>query len=147
MDLPSAFRFVVRFGTDATDVDASFQEVGGIGAELEIEAVQEGGENRYTHQLPKGVKNTRLTLKRGLVPIDSKLVQWCKQVLESGLAHPIETKEVQVMLLDRDGQTLRHWSFTNAYPVKWEVEDVDFTKRGVMVEQIELNYSAMTRKQ
>ena len=72
MDLPSAFCFVVCFGTDATDVDASFQEVGGIGAELEIEAVQEGGENRYVHQLPKGVKHLRLTLKRGLVPIDCR---------------------------------------------------------------------------
>jgi phage tail-like protein len=146
MDLPRAFHFAVRFGTDGADVDASFQEVGGIGAELETESVQEGGENRFVHQLPKGVKNTRLTLKRGLVPIDSKLVQWCKLVLEGGLAQPIETKEVQVMLLDREGGTLRHWSFTNAYPVKWSVEGFAATKNEVAVEQLELNYSVMTRK-
>ena len=90
MDLPSAFCFVVCFGTDATDADASFQEVGGIGAELETEIVQEGGEKRYVHQLPKGVKNLRLTLKRGLVPFDSKLVQWCRKVLEGGLAQPVD---------------------------------------------------------
>lgn len=147
MDLPSAFCFVVCFGTDAADVDASFQEVGGIGAELEVEAVQKGGENRYVHQLPKGVKHLRLTLKRGLVPIDSKLVQWCRKVLEGGLAQPVDAKELQVLLRDRDGQTLRHWSFTNAHPVKWEVDDLDPTKSGVMVGQIELSYSAMTRKQ
>lgn len=147
MDLPSAFHFAVRVGSDAADVDVTFQEVGGIGAELETEIVQEGSEKRYVHQLPKGVKHLRLTLKRGLVPIDSKLVQWCKSVLEGGLVQPSETKEVQVLLRDRDGQTLRHWSFTDAYPVKWEVEAFVATKNEVAIEKLELNYAVVTRRQ
>lgn len=147
MDLPASFRFALRFGTDGADVDASFQEVSGIAAELETEAVPEGGENRFVHQLPKGVKNTRLTVRRGLVPFDSKLVQWCKKVLEGGLAQPIETKELQVMLLDAEGGTLRHWSLTNAYPVKWEVDAFTATKNEVAIEKIEFAYAVMTRKQ
>lgn len=146
MDLPAAFRFALRFGTDGADVDASFQEVGGIAAELETEAVPEGGENRFVHQLPKGVKTTRLTARRGLAPIDSKLVQWCKKVLEGGLAQPIETKEMQVLLLDAEGGTLRHWSLTNAYPVKWETEAFSATKNEVAIEKIEFAYAVMTRK-
>lgn len=129
MDLPGAFRFVVRFGTDVADVDASFQEVGGIAAELDIDAAQEGGENRYAHPLPKGVQTRRLTLKRALVPVDSKLVQWCRKVLEGGLDRPVDTRDLQLTLLDHEGQTLRHGSFTDACPVRWEVESVNSTIR------------------
>ncbi len=46
--------------------DAAFQEVGGLEAEIEVETVVEGGENRFVHRLPKPVKHPNLSLKRGL---------------------------------------------------------------------------------
>ena len=52
----TAFCFKVAFA-GSTEVDQAFQEVRGIGADLETEEVAEGGENRFTHRLPKTIKH------------------------------------------------------------------------------------------
>src|SRR5262245_26795068 len=116
-DPPTAFHFAVRFAGEGKDVDASFQEVSGIGPTMDVEAYHEGGENRFEHQLPKGVKFPRLALKRGLAPIGGKLAKWCKDTLENGLAVALKPGDVEVHLLDGKGETIRQWSFANAYPV------------------------------
>lgn len=137
---PAAFYFTVTFGTATRDADCSFQEVGGIGAEMETETVVEGGENRFVYQLPKAVKHQRLVLKRGVAPFKSRLVTWCRNVLEGDLAQPISTKPMQVHLLDEKGEPLRTWSFEGAYPVKWDVEPFQSNKNEVALEKIELTY-------
>ncbi len=143
---PVAFKFAVSFGTAARDADCAFAEVSGISAELETETVVEGGENRYVYQLPKAVKHQRLVLKRGVAPYTSRLVTWCRDVLEGGLAWPVTTKLVQVSLLDATGQPLRSWSFDSAYPVKWEVEPFQSTKNEVALEKVELSYLFLKRE-
>jgi len=125
--------------------DNSFLEVSGLSAEMETEPVVEGGENRFVHQLPKGVKFPKLSLKRGIAAKDSPLVIWCKKVLEGGFAELIETRQLSVRLLDRNGDPLRVWEIENAYPVKWEVEGFKSTKNELAIEKIELNYNFANR--
>src|SRR5882757_1932003 len=67
----AAFHFSVTFGTNAADADASFQEVSGIGPEFETEPLPEGGENRYTLQVPKAVRAPKLTLKRRVAGVEA----------------------------------------------------------------------------
>jgi len=137
---PAAFYFTVAFGTAARDADCSFQEVSGIGSEMETETVVEGGENRFVYQLPKAVKHQRLVLKRGVAPFKSRLVTWCREVLEGDLAKPLGTQRLQVHLLDERGEPLRSWSFENAYPVKWDVEPFQSNRNEVALEKVELTY-------
>jgi phage tail-like protein len=137
---PVAFYFTVCFDTTLRDVDCSFREVSGIGAELETESVSEGGESRYVLQLPKAVKSQRLVLKRGVAPMRSRMVKWCTRVLEGDLSQPIVPKMMWVSLLSENGDPLRTWSFENAYPVKWEVEPFQSNKNEVALEKIELTY-------
>lgn len=139
---PVAFFFAVGIGSMP---DTSFQEVSGINAELQTEEVHEGGENRYVHALPKGVKHPQLELKRAIAPLDSALVTWCKGVLENGLAQGIKPELVTVKLLDKDANPLCKWSFADAYPVKWDVEGFGASKNEVAIEKIVLNYSYSTR--
>jgi phage tail-like protein len=143
---PVAFHFAVTFGATPPAVDGAFQEVSGISPEMETEAVPEGGENRFVHQLPKAVKNSKLTLKRGVADLDSPLVSWCRAVLEGGLVRPIVPKVVHVFLLDGAGLPLRAWSFANAYPVRWEVEAFNSTKNELALEKIELSYAYSKRE-
>jgi phage tail-like protein len=142
---PAAFHFAVRLDPASGGGDVMFQEVSGIGAELETEAVPEGGENRFIHALPKGVKHPRLTLKRGVAAIDSGLMTWCRQVLEGGLAQPVQTKPIEVHLMGLTGEALRSWRFTGAYPVKWSVESFNSTQHEVALEVVELVYGAVER--
>ena len=137
---PAAFHFTVTFGTATRDADCSFREVGGISAEMETETVVEGGENRFVHQLPKAVKRQRLVLKRGVAPFGSRLVTWCREVLEGDLARSVNPMTMHVHLLDEKGEPLRSWSFENAFPVKWEVEPFQSDKNEVALERIELTY-------
>ena len=137
---PVAFHFAVSFGTATRDADCSFREVSGLGPEMETETVVEGGENRFVYQLPKAVKHPRLVLKRGVAPFTSRLVTWCRDVLEGGLAWPVTTKLMHVALLDATGQPLRAWSFENAFPVKWEVDPFQSEKNDVAMEKVELSY-------
>jgi phage tail-like protein len=141
-----AFHFALRFSGASGALDTAFQEVSGIGAEMETETYREGGENRFVHQLPKGVKATRLVLKRGIAALDSPLVNWCKAVLESGLGTAVETKSVQVALLNELSAPVRVWSFDSAWPVKWSVEAFGAKKNEVAIESIELNYAASRRE-
>lgn len=140
-----AFHFGVVIGGDGSSGDTSFQEVSGISAELELEPVNEGGENRFVHQLPKAVKNPKLVLKRGIAKSDSALVEWCKAVLENDYSEPIETKLVEVRLLNEEREPVRSWTFANAFPVNWDVESFNSTKNEVAIEKIELAYSTLQR--
>lgn len=143
---PVAFHFAVSFGIPGRDADCAFREVSGIAAEMDTETVVEGGENRFVYQLPKAVKHPRLVLKRGVAPFTSRLVTWCRDVLEGGLSYPVTTKLMRVSLLDEAGQGLRVWSFENAYPVKWEVEPFQSSKNEVAIEKVELAYQFSKRE-
>jgi phage tail-like protein len=143
-ELPAAFQFMVSIG-DYGGVDSSFQEVSGLELSMDVDELREGGENRFMHQLPTGVKQKRLTLKRGVAPISSPLVKWCRSTLEGGLTVKIKPASVAVELLDANGNPLRIWSFVNAYPVRWEIDSFNSTKNEVALETIELAYQIMRR--
>ena len=142
---PSAFYFQVMLGATLGTTDTSFQEVSGIGAEMETEPVSEGGENRYQLVLPKGIKHPNLELKRGIAAIDSPLVVWCKSVFELDFTAPITTQPVAVYLMNEDQEPIRAWTFADAFPVKWDVEPFNSTKNEVAIEKIVLSYTYSNR--
>jgi phage tail-like protein len=142
---PAAFYFKVEFSSTLTNGDNSFQEVSGISMEVDLEPVPEGGENRFVHQLPKGVKHPHLELKRGVALLESQLVTWCKAVLEGDFSEPITPQTVNVYLLNAKQEVLRGWIFNNAFPVKWDVEPFNSTKNEVAIEKITLSYTYSQR--
>jgi phage tail-like protein len=140
-----AFYFKVVFAGLTGNTDTSFQEVQGIGSDIETEEIQEGGENRYVHRSPKAVKHSQLELRRGIASLDSPVVRWCRDTLESGSNQAIRTALVTVSLLNAEGDPVRAWSFVNAYPVKWEIDDFKSTGNYVAIETIVLNYAYSSR--
>lgn len=145
---PSALAFyfgvtIVGGGTSA--IDAAFQDVSGLSAEMETETYMEGGGNSFSYHLPKGLKYQNLVLSRGIAPATSTLIKWCRQTLEGGLARSIETKSLQVSLLGPDEKSLYSWSFAGAYPVKWQAESFNSTKNEVAIEKIEFAFNSLTR--
>jgi phage tail-like protein len=142
---PSAFYFKVVLGATLGLTDSSFQEVSGIGAEMDTEPLAEGGENRYKLMLPTGIKHSNLELKRGIASMASPLVLWCKSVFEMDFATSITTQPVAVYLMNEDQLPIRAWSFDNAFPVKWDVEPFNSTKNEVAIEKIVLSYTSSNR--
>ena len=142
---PPAFNFKVVFSAASGVFDTSFQEVSGIKATIETETYNELGENNYALQLPKPPTYTNLVLKRGIADLDSPLVKWCRAIFEGNFVKPIEPVPVEVQLMGEDNAPVRSWSFSNAYPVSWEVESFNSTKNEVAIEVIELRYDYMSR--
>lgn len=128
-------------GTD----DTAFSEVSGLEATMEMDSLNEGGENRYVHQLPTKMSHPNLQLKRGVAPVTSAIVVWCKSVLEGGLNLGLTPSHLLVSLLDEQGMPLRSWAVFDALPVKWQVDGFNSTKNEVAIETIELTYSYSER--
>jgi phage tail-like protein len=142
---PVAFYFSVSFPDDPNIKATSFKEVSGIGVEMETESVAEGGENRFTHQLPKRAKHGNLVLKRGLASTKSKFVNWLRTTLESDFSKAFVTSSVQVNLLNPEGNIVDSWLFSNAYPVKWDIEAFESQKNEVAIESVEFCYTTVKR--
>ncbi|WP_298855448.1 phage tail protein [uncultured Ruegeria sp.] len=143
---PVSFSFSVSIGGNSRGVDASFSEVSGLNSRMDTFAVREGGENRFVHQLPQTVKNTNISLKRGLMVASSALVKWCKDTLEGGMSNPIVTKTVIVSLLDQTQQPMLAWSLDRAWPVGWQVAQFNARENSVAIETIDLAYAQVRRK-
>lgn len=134
---PVAFRFQVDFVLDGTSVlDTRFQEVSGLSAELPVETVKEGGENRFAHRLPGPAKFPNLVLKRGLVT-DSRLISWFHEAVKS---LEIEPADVNVFLLDEKSEPLMTWNFIRAWPTKWSVSNLNAQNNAIMIDTLELAY-------
>lgn len=148
---PGGFYFTVAvLGTGtalamASGVDASFQEISGIEAKFDTEEVTEGGENRFVYRLPKPAKYSNLVLKRGIVAVDSFLVEWVGQTVGSGLSLPILPQNILVTLLNEAGNPLIAWGFVNAWPVRSQVAALSASDNKILIETMELSYNYFDR--
>jgi phage tail-like protein len=145
LDLPVAFHFTVAVDGATGREDAAFQEASGLEAEIELETVAEGGENRFLHRLPKPVRHPNLVLKRGVAGDTSRLMTWCRDVFEKDFTQPIQPRDIVVSLCDAEGDPLRTWSIGNAFPVKWSVAGFGGTRNEVAIETMEFAYHTLKR--
>jgi phage tail-like protein len=139
---PVGFHFKVHFTGIGGDSDTQFQEVSGLTAEISVEELPVGGENKFTHRLPTRSKYSNLILKRGMLT-DSKLIEWLTNAIENFKFKPVD---LSIFLLNEDHQVLATWNFIHAYPVKWAISDFKALENSLVVETIELAYQYFTRK-
>lgn len=123
--------------------EIEFQEVTGISMTLETVALNEGGQNRFVHQLPVRTTSEKLVLKRGL-KVNSELANWCKKALEDFSFSP---RDIEISLLDFTAQDtiLVTWQIVRAYPVKWSVSGFNASNNELAIETIELQYQHFTK--
>lgn len=134
---PVGFHFTVTFELfPQTPNDFRFQEVSGLEMAMEMEAIVEGGQNRFIWELPVRAKYTDLVLKRGMF-IGSGILMWCKNAFENFVFEPVN---ILVALLNDQHVPIQAWYVVNAIPKKWSVSSFDAEKSSVVVESITLSY-------
>jgi phage tail-like protein len=136
-----AFYFTVSI-EDASDVDAKFQEVSGLEAEMETEEVLVGGRNKQKFRLPVRTFYKNIVLKRGLMAEDSDLSHWLRSLLleHSSMDQKIDKRSININLLGRNGDELRSWNLENAWPVKWSLSNLQSQENALAIETIELAF-------
>ncbi len=133
---PVGFSFWVSFEISNSPIDIAFQDVSGIGMELQTEDIVEGGENRFTQKLPTRAGYTPLVLKRGLV-VQSEVTDWIRDAIENLTIRPAT---IIVALLNEKREPLTAYRFLNAYPLKWNISNFNAESSSIVIESMELYY-------
>jgi phage tail-like protein len=118
----------------------TFRECSGIGVEVETMDYQEGGNNEFAHKLPTRLKFQNIVLKRG-VTHQSALLDWFNQTRQMGVL--AKRGHVTVSLVGPRGETVRSWSFVEAYPVKWTGPTLNATSNQIASETLEIAHAGM----
>ncbi len=138
-DPRTKFRFNVEIDGLAV---AHFQGVGGLNAEREVLAQQEGGRNDHLVKLPGQGSLGAVTLKRGWSG-DRAFFDWMKEARELGVSGKSVRRTVDVVLLADDAVTeTGRYTLFGAWPAKWTAED--FTgESGQAIESLELAHEGI----
>lgn len=119
---------------------AGFSEVSGLQMETETHDFREGGVNDYLHKLPKGSRQSNITLKRGITDSDT-LWKWHQDVVNG----KIERKSGRIILMDSQNNEKWHWAFEDAYPVKWVGPEFRATTNAIAIETMELVHKGIKK--
>jgi phage tail-like protein len=118
----------------------AFQEVTGLGAQLEVVSYPEGGRNDSVHQLPLRHSWNRITLKRGVVR-DRLLWSW----YQTGLADSLGARrDGAVIMLGPDGVPAMAWAFHGGLAAKWSGPDLHAEQNAVAIESMEIAHEGLT---
>lgn len=138
LDYPHpGFHFVVIFELlPQSPNDIRFQEVTGLTVSTEFEAWPEGGENRFVHQLPKGLQFGELVLKQGKFR-DSGVLHWARKAMEQFEYKPTN---LLISLLDDEHLPVYNWYVVGAVPKRLEISGINAGNNEILVETLALQY-------
>lgn len=140
--MPLGHRFGVFFligGVVPNPLDIRFQRVSGLSAKVETHTVNEGGQNLYTHRLPKKVGYDTLKLERGFVVGSLLNIEF--NIAMS--AFKFAPSNVIVTLFSEDAIPIAAWMFMKAFPVSWSTADLNASEDKVLIDTLELAYTRM----
>jgi phage tail-like protein len=120
---------------------AGFQEVTGLGADLEMTDYAEGGVNGFVHQLPVRHKWSRISLKRGLVR-DHGLWWWYQAGLSQSLG---ARRDGVIVLLTPLGVPAIGWVFRAGLAAKWSGPELKAQESAVALESLEIAHEGITQ--
>ena len=133
------FRFVVQI--DGV-THAGFQKCSELSVEVANVQYFEGG-SLIPHKSPGRLSFADVTLSRGATR-DRQLFDWLQDVAVTssgrGLLDHRYKRNLDIVQQDRDGSTLRRWSLTGAWPVKFVAGEWDNESDENVIESVTLTY-------
>lgn len=119
----------------------AFQEVKGLGADLEVTSYAEGGVNDYVHQLPVRHSWTRISLRRGLVR-NPGLWTWYLASLNQPLG---ARRDGSIILLTPSGERAMAWNFRAGIAVKWQGPELNALQNAIAIESLEIAHHGISQ--
>lgn len=142
--MSDAFDDAVPTGRFLIEVDGleigKFNEVSGLSVDVNVETLEEGGENQFVHKLPGRLQWPNVVLKRGVTKSDN-LFGWLSKTSGEGYAgagNKLERKSAAIVLLGTDGKRLRSWELSEAFAVKWSGPSFAATATEAATEELEI---------
>jgi phage tail-like protein len=120
---------------------ASFHECTGFNSSVDVIEYNEGG-SLSSMKLPGRVKYANVVLKRGMTD-DLELYNWHLTVVQG----QIQRKNGSILLLDRAGNLVARWDFTQAWPTKCDGPDLNAEDNKIAFDSFEIACTTLTRVQ
>jgi phage tail-like protein len=127
------------FEVDGKEI-GRFNEVQGLRAEMEVETFSEGGQNQFAHKLPGRLTWPNIVMKRGVTASDT-LLAWLMRSSGDGFegaGRKLEPTTAAITLVDENAKRTQGWSFTGAFPVRWQGPTLAAGSNEVAVEELEI---------
>ena len=132
----------------AGENEAFFKSVGGIKIESEVVEYKSAGVNHATYKLQGGTKWSNIVLKRGFTDAagGDALTNWRKAWTLADNSRARTRATVTVTQLNTKLDPVKTWTIIEAWPVKWELADLDASKSEVSIETLEIAHHGILRK-
>jgi phage tail-like protein len=117
----------------------AFSAIRGLEAEVEMLEYREGGVNDVVHRLPGAMRYPNIVLSGGLT--SDAVEDWFSRTRLGAERHTMT-----VTLMNDVGQTVRAWSFADAFPVRWSGPMLDANTGAVAGEELEIAHGGMTMR-
>lgn len=113
------------------------QSVGGLSMEMQLKKEKTIG---GVVELPQDVTYSNLVVKRAILEFGDPF-----SINASKLLTDLQVKrfDLCVYLMNAQGFYTRSWNVIGAYPIKWNMSDVDATSNAVLMETIEFKYESL----
>ena len=115
-----------------------FQEVSGLGVQINVTDVPEGGMNFSSQKVLGNAQFNDVTLKRGL--IGPEMFSWINDVVEGR----IQRRSVTIEVLDDQGQVAKTFICANAVPVKWDGPTLNVMQDAIATETLVIAIEGLT---
>ena len=133
------FKFLVEIDSVAS---AGFQKCSELSVEVANVQYFEGG-SLIPNKSPGRLTFSDVTLERGATQ-DHELFDWFQDVVHTasglGLPDSLYKRNLDIVQQDRDGTTLRRWSLSRAWPVKFVAGEWDNESDETVIESVTLTY-------
>lgn len=127
--------------------EASFSEVSGFDASIDVIEYREGDEGvNYSRKMSGLTKFGNVTLKWGMTSSVS-FYEWVMDVSQGKVLGEDRNKDITITLFDDDGTTsLAVWNLYNVWPSKYTAPDFNASSSEIAFESVELVYESMERE-
>jgi len=117
-----------------------FTEVRGLHVSVEVEEIQEGGQNHFHHQLPGRMRWPTIVLRRGVTDSDN-LFTWFQKTSGDGFAgegNKLTRTSGAITVINDKGERIRAWEIVDAFPIRWQGPEFAASSSEVAEEELEV---------
>lgn len=133
----SNFHFLVEWGGSKL----GFQEVSGLGMEVQVIEYRQGASPEYSPvKMPGQVKYANIILKRGIAAGDNEFFEWWNTLQ----MNRVERRNITIKLLNEAHEPVVSWRVKNAFPVKVLWGDLKASASEVAIETLEIACEGIT---